>query len=82
MRHGDLIYFILTHQRTEARNHSPKKQGTLTEPHYMFCGTLGFRGTPVEEHWCRPYTRLRVSASVRIIIPSRNRAVHLRTVEC
>jgi len=23
----------------------------LTEPHYMFCGTLGFRGTPVEKHW-------------------------------
>jgi len=22
----------------------------LTEPHYMFCGTLRFRGTPVEEH--------------------------------
>jgi len=35
---------------------SPKiKRGTLTEPlkltepHYMFCGTLGFRGSPVEE---------------------------------
>jgi len=23
------------------------------EPHYMFRGTLGFRGTPVEEHWSR-----------------------------
>jgi len=23
----------------------------LTEPHHMFHGTLGFRGTPVEEHW-------------------------------
>jgi len=37
---------------------SSKKRGTLTEslkltePHYMFRGTLGFRGTPVEEH-CR-----------------------------
>jgi len=31
---------------------SPKKRGTLTEPH-MFRGTLWFRGTPVEEHWCR-----------------------------
>jgi len=25
----------------------------LTEPHYMFCGTLGFRVTLVEEHWIR-----------------------------
>ena len=23
----------------------------LTEPHHMFHGTLGFGGTPVEEHW-------------------------------
>jgi len=29
----------MTHQHTEARNHFPKKQGTLTGPHYIFCGT-------------------------------------------
>jgi len=29
----------------------------LTEPHYMFCGTLRFRGTPVEEHWSRRATQ-------------------------
>jgi len=23
----------------------------LMEPRYVFYGTLGFRGTPVEEHW-------------------------------
>jgi len=30
-------------------------EGTLKThgTHYMFCGTLGFRGTPVEEHWFR-----------------------------
>jgi len=27
----------------------------LTEPHYMFCGTLGYHGTPVEEYWARLY---------------------------
>jgi len=25
----------------------------LTEPHCVFCGTLGFRRTPVEEHCCK-----------------------------
>jgi len=25
----------------------------LMEHHYMFCGTLGFRGAPVEEHWSK-----------------------------
>ena len=29
---------------------SLKKRGTLTESHYNFCGTLGFRETPVEPH--------------------------------
>jgi len=28
----------------------------LTEPNYMFCGTLGFRGNPVEEHWFRTFS--------------------------
>jgi len=27
--------------------HQPLK---LTEPHYVFCRTVGFRGTPVEKH--------------------------------
>jgi len=57
MWYGDLKNFTMTHQHTEARNHFPTKRGTLTEtlkltkPHYMFCGTLGLRGTPDEEHW-------------------------------
>ena len=25
------------------------------ESHYMFCGTLGYRETPVEEYWARLY---------------------------
>jgi len=50
MRHGDLKNSIMTHQRTEPKIISPKKRETLTEPHYIFYGTLGFRGTPVEEH--------------------------------
>jgi len=56
MRDDDLKNFIMTHRHTEAKIISPIKRGTLTEPmkltepHYMFCGTLGFRGTPVEEH--------------------------------
>jgi len=56
MQHGDIKNFKVTRQRTEARNHFPKKRGTLTEPlkhrepHHIFCGTLGFRGSPVEEH--------------------------------
>jgi len=37
----------MMHQHTEAKIIYPKKQETLTEPHYMFCGT------PVEEHCCR-----------------------------
>jgi len=37
----------MTHQHTEAKIISPKKRATVTEPHYMFCGTS------VEEHWCR-----------------------------
>jgi len=53
MRSGYLKYFIMTHQHTEAKIISPKKRESLTEPHYMFCGILGFRGTPVEEHWIR-----------------------------
>jgi len=38
-----------------------KKRGTfteplkLTEPHYLFCGPLGFRGTHVGECWARLY---------------------------
>jgi len=33
MQHGDLKIFIMTHQRTEARNDFLlKKRGTLTEP--------------------------------------------------
>jgi len=61
MRHGDLNNFILKHQHTEAKIISPKKRGIPTEPlkptepHYMFCGTLGFCGTPGEEHWSRVY---------------------------
>jgi len=50
------------HQHIEARNHLPyKKRGTLTEPlkltqpHYMFCGTLGFRRIYVGEYWVRLY---------------------------
>jgi len=31
---------------------SAKKRETLTEPHYMFCRTVGFRGTLVEERCC------------------------------
>jgi len=47
----------MTHQHIEARNHFLHKaknpHGTLKThgTHYMFCGTLGFRGAPVEEHW-------------------------------
>jgi len=37
----------MTHQHTEAKILTPEKRETLTEPHYMFCGT------PVEEHRCR-----------------------------
>jgi len=37
----------MTHQHTEAKIISPKNRETLTEPHYMFCGT------PAEEHRCR-----------------------------
>jgi len=37
----------MTYQHTEAKIISPKKRETLTEPHYMFSGTL------VEEHCCR-----------------------------
>ena len=44
---SDLNNFTMTHQHTEAKIISPKKRETLTEPHYMFCGT------PVEEHCCR-----------------------------
>jgi len=46
----------MTHQHIEARNHFLHKaknpHGTLKThgTHYMFCGTLGFRGAPVEEH--------------------------------
>jgi len=29
----------------------------LMEPHHMFHGTLGFRGTPVEEHWTTMKTK-------------------------
>ena len=47
MRQGDLKNFIMMHQHTEAKIISPKKRGTLTEPHYMFCGTLGFRNSNV-----------------------------------
>ena len=43
----------MTHEHTEAKIISPKKRETLTELHYKFCGTLGFRGTPVEEHWSK-----------------------------
>jgi len=46
----------MTHQHTEAKTISPKKRETLTEPHYMFCGTLGFRETPVQEHWSKCFT--------------------------
>jgi len=59
MRDADLKNFIMTHRHTEAKIIFSIKRGTLTkpmkltEPHYMFCGTLGFRGTPVEEHWSR-----------------------------
>jgi len=44
----------MTHQHAEAKIISLKKRETLTEPHYMFCGTLGFRGTPVQEYWSTP----------------------------
>jgi len=27
----------------------------LTQTHYMFFGTLGYHGTPVEEYWARWY---------------------------
>jgi len=56
MQHVDLKNFIIAHKHTDAKNHFSKKRRTLTEPwklaepHYMFCETLGFRGTPVEEH--------------------------------
>jgi len=50
MWHADLKNFIMTHQHTEAKIISPKKRDTLMELYYMFCGTLGFRGTLVEEH--------------------------------
>ena len=43
--HGDLKKFIMTPQHTEAKIISPEKRETLTESHYMFCGTH------VEEHW-------------------------------
>jgi len=32
---------------------SPTKRKTLTEPHYMFGGTLGLRKTHVKEHLSR-----------------------------
>jgi len=35
----------MTPQHTEAKIISPEKRETLTESHYMFCGTH------VEEHW-------------------------------
>jgi len=56
MRHGDLKNFIMTLQQTEAKIISPKKRRTLmeplklTEPHCMFCETLGFGGSPAGEH--------------------------------
>jgi len=53
MQHGYLNNFMMTHQHAEAKIISPKKCETLTGPHYLFCGTLGFRGTIVEEHCCR-----------------------------
>jgi len=49
MRHGDPKNFIMTHQHTEAKIISPKKRETLTEPHYMFCGTPLLKSTVVEE---------------------------------
>ena len=70
----------MTHQRTEVRNHFLTKQGALaeplklTEPHSMFCGTLGFRGIPVEEHCtkqnarCTNYFKLATPVVLRINI--------------
>jgi len=46
----------MTLQRIEAKIISPKKRETFTKPHYMFCGTLGFCGTPVEEHCSRLFS--------------------------
>jgi len=48
MRHGDLKNFRMTHQHIEARNYFPKKTRNPhgTPLHVLFCGTLGFRGTP------------------------------------
>jgi len=59
MQHGDLKFFIMTHQHTEARNQFPSKtrnpHGTLkthVTPLHA-CGTLGFHRTPVEEYRAR-----------------------------
>jgi len=38
----------MTHQHTEAKIISPKKRGTLTEPHYMFAQPL-LKSTVAEE---------------------------------
>jgi len=46
MRHGDLKITWRINTLTQELISSIKRR-TLTEPHYMFCGT------PVEEHWFR-----------------------------
>jgi len=44
---GTVIYKISMKQKII----SPKNEEEPSrDPHYMFCGILGFRGTPVEEH--------------------------------
>ena len=54
---------------TEAKLISPKQRETLTEPHYMFCGTLGFCGTPVEDHCYRMrMSHLSESSNAAIIL--------------
>jgi len=60
MQHGDIKFFIMTDQHTEA-TFPLKKRGTLTEPlkltwpHYIFCETPGYHGNPVEGYWTRLY---------------------------
>jgi len=36
MQHGDLKYFTMTHQHTEAKIISPEKHETLTDPTTCF----------------------------------------------